>query len=504
MATCIGEEGLDIGGVDLVICYDAHVSPIRFLQRVGRTGRAGNGKIIQLLSRGLEENRYKQSLAQQTSVLNAIRSASRVFKFRPQNPDISPAHMECIKREFSVNHSTLNKKIERKPKTKTTSLPACFERVSEKMLLHLSIEPPKNVLPFWETKGFHSVRYNQAISLFKTSNTETESDRMSSTCGRNESPNDLATIMSRWRTSFTGKDLGAFFKLAKFESLSKKPATDLVDRSNIVKFSEIVDLIDDVPDDFFDSIELDSTPDITMEDKPPTAADTEVVLIDVTHDDLLKGDTGTTGFISRESTPLKTTPLAPLYSSISSTPAKLKPAPIKLLPMEKLMDSTDQTQTPLIVQGKRTRFVVSSSISPSPLAKKPNKSSLRHFIESQAAHSDISVSENDALGYSELGSFICDDEEEEFDSEEGSCSDGSESSRDMTSFYRQSLLQSQPCNGFDTASRFLRKPKKFAPSKLVETSSELSSTPQIDDCDVEFLIDDDINWDEIETKHLIP
>lgn len=30
VSTCVGEEGLDIGDVDLIICYDAHKSPIRY------------------------------------------------------------------------------------------------------------------------------------------------------------------------------------------------------------------------------------------------------------------------------------------------------------------------------------------------------------------------------------------------------------------------------------------------------------------------------------------
>jgi ERCC4-related helicase len=29
IATCVGEEGLDIGEVDLIICYDSGFSPIR-------------------------------------------------------------------------------------------------------------------------------------------------------------------------------------------------------------------------------------------------------------------------------------------------------------------------------------------------------------------------------------------------------------------------------------------------------------------------------------------
>lgn len=29
ISTCVGEEGLDIGEVDLIICYDSGLSPIR-------------------------------------------------------------------------------------------------------------------------------------------------------------------------------------------------------------------------------------------------------------------------------------------------------------------------------------------------------------------------------------------------------------------------------------------------------------------------------------------
>ena len=31
VATCVGEEGLDIGEVDLIVCYDVSKSPIRYL-----------------------------------------------------------------------------------------------------------------------------------------------------------------------------------------------------------------------------------------------------------------------------------------------------------------------------------------------------------------------------------------------------------------------------------------------------------------------------------------
>ncbi|KAL1383760.1 hypothetical protein HDK64DRAFT_40195 [Phyllosticta capitalensis] len=56
VATSIGEEGLDIGEVDLIVCYDSKASPIRMLQRMGRTGRKRQGNILLLMMAGKEED----------------------------------------------------------------------------------------------------------------------------------------------------------------------------------------------------------------------------------------------------------------------------------------------------------------------------------------------------------------------------------------------------------------------------------------------------------------
>ncbi|KAK4143267.1 uncharacterized protein C8A04DRAFT_29084 [Dichotomopilus funicola] len=61
VATSIGEEGLDIGQVDLIVCYDASSSPIRMLQRMGRTGRKRAGNIVLLLMKGKEEDKFLEA-----------------------------------------------------------------------------------------------------------------------------------------------------------------------------------------------------------------------------------------------------------------------------------------------------------------------------------------------------------------------------------------------------------------------------------------------------------
>mgnify|MGYP000905333024 CR=1 FL=1 len=81
VATSIGEEGLDIGQVDLIVCYDASASPIRMLQRMGRTGRKRAGKIILLLMRGKEEDQYARSKDGYEKMQALICEGSR-FNFR--------------------------------------------------------------------------------------------------------------------------------------------------------------------------------------------------------------------------------------------------------------------------------------------------------------------------------------------------------------------------------------------------------------------------------------
>ncbi|KAF9879102.1 dead box helicase [Colletotrichum karsti] len=81
VATSIGEEGLDIGQVDLIVCYDASSSPIRMLQRMGRTGRKRAGNIILLLMKGKEEEAFARSKDNYAEMQKLICEGSK-FNFR--------------------------------------------------------------------------------------------------------------------------------------------------------------------------------------------------------------------------------------------------------------------------------------------------------------------------------------------------------------------------------------------------------------------------------------
>ncbi|MBN1160233.1 MAG: DEAD/DEAH box helicase [Candidatus Diapherotrites archaeon] len=57
-STSIGEEGLDLPSVDLVVFYESVPSEIRSIQRRGRTGRHSRGRVIMLMAKGTRDETY--------------------------------------------------------------------------------------------------------------------------------------------------------------------------------------------------------------------------------------------------------------------------------------------------------------------------------------------------------------------------------------------------------------------------------------------------------------
>ncbi|GAA5995519.1 uncharacterized protein JCM10292_005226 [Rhodotorula paludigena] len=93
VATSIGEEGLDIGEIDLIICYEANKSPIRMLQRVGRTGRARDGHIIVLMAEGREERNWDRANEAYNEVQNALTS-NKIFELYVDGERLLPADVK--------------------------------------------------------------------------------------------------------------------------------------------------------------------------------------------------------------------------------------------------------------------------------------------------------------------------------------------------------------------------------------------------------------------------
>ncbi|GMF42586.1 unnamed protein product [Phytophthora fragariaefolia] len=81
VATCIAEEGLDIGEVDLIVSFDALTSPVRMIQRMGRTGRKRVGRVIILVTEGDEQKKLARSASAAKTVSRALTTYKNKFVY---------------------------------------------------------------------------------------------------------------------------------------------------------------------------------------------------------------------------------------------------------------------------------------------------------------------------------------------------------------------------------------------------------------------------------------
>jgi ERCC4-related helicase len=104
IATSVGEEGLDVPSTDMVIFYEAVPSEIRSIQRKGRTGRHGAGRVVVLVTKGTSDEVFRHVSATKEKMMhksmramgNMTSSAQRpiiaeqagIEEFTPQGPKI--------------------------------------------------------------------------------------------------------------------------------------------------------------------------------------------------------------------------------------------------------------------------------------------------------------------------------------------------------------------------------------------------------------------------------
>ncbi|MFH1248877.1 MAG: DEAD/DEAH box helicase [archaeon] len=81
VATSIGEEGLDIPEVNLVIFYEPIPSAIRRIQRIGRTARLMPGKVVILVTRKTRDEAYHYaSIAKEKKMYGILNNMGKEFK----------------------------------------------------------------------------------------------------------------------------------------------------------------------------------------------------------------------------------------------------------------------------------------------------------------------------------------------------------------------------------------------------------------------------------------
>lgn len=111
VSTSIGEEGLDIPAVDVVVFYEPIPSEIRSIQRKGRTGRFGEGEVIILITKKTRDEWYYWA---------AVRKEKQMYKtlYRMKK---SKAHIkrEKNKEERSKNNEDKDDKKANKIKQNT-------------------------------------------------------------------------------------------------------------------------------------------------------------------------------------------------------------------------------------------------------------------------------------------------------------------------------------------------------------------------------------------------
>jgi len=90
VSSSIGEEGLHVPDVDLVIFYEAVPSEIRYIQRRGRTGRTAEGRVVILLAEGtVDEAYYYSTLFKESRMKELVgRTEQSPSRRRTKNPTL--------------------------------------------------------------------------------------------------------------------------------------------------------------------------------------------------------------------------------------------------------------------------------------------------------------------------------------------------------------------------------------------------------------------------------
>ncbi len=93
VSSSIGEEGMDIPGVDIVIFYEPIPNEIRNIQRRGRTGRFAAGNVYITVARGTKDQIYlRVSEQREMKMINLIRSVNE--KLKASIPSFGQTHLQ--------------------------------------------------------------------------------------------------------------------------------------------------------------------------------------------------------------------------------------------------------------------------------------------------------------------------------------------------------------------------------------------------------------------------
>ena len=107
VSTSIGEEGLDIPKVDLVVFYEPVPSAIRTIQRRGRTARLEKGRLVILITQGTRDEAYHwTSIRKEKSMhhlLNKIKSGIKFDNVLKEDPKAETKISDFSEKEKTIS-----------------------------------------------------------------------------------------------------------------------------------------------------------------------------------------------------------------------------------------------------------------------------------------------------------------------------------------------------------------------------------------------------------------
>ena len=126
VATSVGEEGIDIGEVDLVIMFDSNTTnPTRFVQRSGRTGRKRAGKVLILATEGQEQEVVKSTKGSKDRWNKSIHTNKEITKsLYKSNQRLIPSQFnpKCVEVKFKIPEILPEVKTKGRSKKATTKV----------------------------------------------------------------------------------------------------------------------------------------------------------------------------------------------------------------------------------------------------------------------------------------------------------------------------------------------------------------------------------------------
>ncbi|XP_053678218.1 Fanconi anemia group M protein homolog [Anopheles nili] len=99
IATCVAEEGIDVGEVDLIVCFDIAKNPTRFVQRIGRTGRQRIGRVLMLVTEGEEHDTLKQVMVSKDKINQQLAKSKDIMRvLYRHSPNLVPCEFapKCV------------------------------------------------------------------------------------------------------------------------------------------------------------------------------------------------------------------------------------------------------------------------------------------------------------------------------------------------------------------------------------------------------------------------